>query len=103
MTRCVLSKALCALAPGAVVTRRVERDWHSATFAGRRVALDLQWDAAEGDVEAFAAMLSEHEFADADLLVADILVARQTRAADGATVLSIEALLLDDEVNSFVA
>lgn len=98
MTRCALSQALCALAPGAVVTRRVERDWHSATFAGVRVTLDLLWDAPVADVAAFAAMLGEHEFADTDLLVADIIVARQTCAADGATVLSIEALLLDDKV-----
>ena len=95
MTRCVLAKALCALAPGAVVSRRVERDWHSATFSGKRVTLDLLWDAPVADVEAFAAMLSEHEFC--DLLVADIVVARQTKAEDGATVLSIEALLLYDE------
>ncbi len=98
MKGCALSKALCALAPGAVVTRRVERDWHSAAFAGKRVTLDLLWDAAESEVKAFAAMLGEHEFADADLLVADIVVARQTCAADGATVLSIKALLLDDKV-----
>ena len=98
MTRCALSKALCALAPGAVVTRRVDCDWHSATFAGKRVTLDLMWDTPSTDVEVFTAMLGEHQFADADLLVADILVARQTTAADGATVLSIEALLLGDEV-----
>ena len=97
MTGCTLSKALVALAPGAVVTRRVERDWHSATFAGKRVTLDLAWDAPVADVAAFAAMLSEHEFADANLLVADILVARQTSAADGAALLTIEALLLDDK------
>lgn len=97
MTRCALSRALCALAPGAIVTRRVERDWHSATFAGKRVTLDLLWAAAVADVEAFAAMLGEHEFAFADVLVADIVVARQTSAVDGAKVLSIEALLLDDE------
>jgi hypothetical protein len=95
MTRCALAKALCALAPGAIITRRVERDWHSATFAGKRVTLDLAWDAPVADVEAFAAMLCEHEFA--DLLVADIVVERQASAADGATALSIEALLLDDE------
>ena len=95
MTFCALSQALCALARGAVVTRRVERDWHSATFAGKRVTLDLVWDAPVADVEAFAAMLGEHEFA--DLLVADIVVARQTKATDGAKVLTIEALLLDDE------
>ena len=96
MTFCALSQALVALAPGAVVTRRVERDWHSATFAGKRVMLDLVWDAALAEVEAFAAMLSEHEFV--DLLVADILVARQTKAAGGAAMLCIEALLLEDEV-----
>jgi hypothetical protein len=96
MMRCALSKALCALAPGAVVTRRIERDWHSATFAGKRVVLDLNWDAPPSVVTEFTAMLSEHEFADG--LVADIIVARQSSAADGATVLSIEALLLDDEV-----
>ena len=98
MRGCALSKALCALAPGAVIARRIERDWHSATFAGKRVTLELLWDAPEADVEAFAAMLSEHEFADVDLLVADILVARQARDAGGVAVLSIGALLLDDEV-----
>ena len=97
MTRCALSRALYALAPGAVITRRTERDWHCATFAGKRVMLDLAWDAPVADVEAFAAILGEHEFADAGLLVADIAVARQTIAADRVTMLSIEALLLDDE------
>ena len=97
MTHCALSQALCALALGAVVTRRVERDWHSATFAGKRVTLDLVWNAPVAEVEAFAAMLSEHEFGNAGLLVADIVVTQQTKAADGATVLSVEALLLDDE------
>ena len=98
MTFCALSQALCALAPGAVVTRRIEQDWHSATFAGKRISLDLIWDAERADVEAFAAMLGEHEFADADLLVADIVVTRQAGGVDGATVRSIEALLLDGEV-----
>ena len=76
----------------------MERDWHSATFAGKRVTLDLLWEASEADVKAFAEMLSEHEFAEADGLVADIVVTQQTSAADGATVLTIEALVLDDEV-----
>ena len=71
--------------------------WHSATFAGKRVILDLVWDAPVADVAAFASMLSEHEFAQPDLLVADISVARQTCAADDAVVLTIEALLLGDE------
>lgn len=97
MRGCALSRALCALVPGAVIARRKERGWHSATFAGKRVTLDLMWDAPVADVAAFASMLSEHEFAQPDLLVADISVARQTCAADGAVVLIIEALLLDDE------
>lgn len=97
MTFCALSRALCALAPGAVVTRRVDCDWHSATFAGKRVTMDLMWDAPSTDVEVFTAMLSEHEFAFADVLVADIVATRQAREADGARVLRIEALLLDDE------
>ena len=97
MTRCALSQALVALAPGAVVTRRMERDWHSATFAGKRVTLDLMWDAPVAAVNAFAAMLSEHDFDDAVLFVADIVVTQQSRAPDGAMVLTIEALLLDDE------
>ena len=95
MTGCVLSDALSVLAPGAIISRRVERDWHSATFVGKRVTFDLAWDAPVANVEVFAAMLSEHEFADADLLVADIVVARQASATDGTTMLCIEALLLD--------
>ena len=97
MRGCALSRALCALVPGAVIARRKERGWHSATFAGKRVILDLVWDAPVADVAAFASMLSEHEFAQPDLLVADISVARQTCAADDAVVLTIEALLLGDE------
>ena len=97
MRGCALSRALCALVPGAVIARRKERGWYSATFAGKRVTLDLMWDAPVADVAAFASMLSEHEFAQPDLFVADICVARQTCAADGAVVLIIEALLLDDE------
>lgn len=98
MKSCALSKALVALAPGAVVTRRTECDWCSAGSVGKRVVLDLQWDAAGRDVQAFTVLLSEHEFALPDQCVDDIIVVRQASARDGTTVLTIEALLLDDEL-----
>jgi hypothetical protein len=96
MKGCALSRALVALAPGGVITRFVERDWCSGTFAGKQVMLDLQWDASARDVQAFTVLLSEHELALPDQFVDDIVVVRQVNAADGTTVLSIEALLLDD-------
>jgi hypothetical protein len=92
MSGCALSDALLALLPGTVVTRRRETAWHSATFSGRRLILDLKTSASEEVVDAFAGQLGEHDFAIPEMLVADIMVA--ARIGDRVVV---EALLLDDE------
>lgn len=93
MKGCALSDALPDLLPSAVVTRRRETDWHSATFSGRRLVLELRTIASVEAVDAFTLQLADHEFAIPGTLVADIMVA----ARDG-EVLTVEALLLDDEV-----
>lgn len=92
MSSCPLSEALVALLPGAVVTRRRAQDWHSATFSGQRLQLDIRMADDDELAEAFAQSLAEHEFALPHWLVADILVTG--RSGD---LLMVEALLLDDE------
>jgi hypothetical protein len=93
MSGCALSDALLAMLPGAVVIRRREQGWHSATFSGRRLVLDLRTAASTEVVAAFTRQLGDCEFAIPDMLVADIAVT----ARDG-EMLIVEALLLDDEV-----
>jgi hypothetical protein len=92
MSGCALSDALLAMLPGTVITRRRETAWHSATFSGRRLVLDLKTAASAEVIEAFACQLGEHDFAIPDMLVADIMV-----AAHHADRVVVEALLLDDE------
>ena len=97
MMGCALSAALCALAPGAVIARRTERDWHSATFSGKRVTLDLKWEASPQEVHDFANIIGEHEFELGDQIVADIVVRRQTNRVENEIILTVEALLLHDD------
>jgi hypothetical protein len=97
MTGCPLSDALIRLLPDAIVTRRRESDWHSATFSGKQLILDLKTSAPEPDIRRFADGLAEHEFSIPNLLVADIAVAAQQELADG-VLLTVEALLLEEDV-----
>jgi hypothetical protein len=92
MSGCALSDALLAMLPGAVAIRSREQGWHSATFSGRRLVLDLRTAASTEVVDAFTRQLGGHEFAIPDMLVADIAVT----ARDG-EMLKVEALLLDEE------
>jgi hypothetical protein len=93
MSGVALAEAITALLPDAIITRQREHDWHSATFSGRRVVLDLKSAASAGQVAVFAAMLEDHEFSIPDTLVADIALTAQKGG-----VLTVEALLLDEEV-----
>jgi hypothetical protein len=99
MNRCLLSTALLALLPGAVISRRRAYDWHSATFSGQRLVLDIVMPRLpEGlCIARLSSQIAAHEFCLPDLLVADILVAESKTAPDGAVLLTIEALLLEDE------
>lgn len=97
MKLCPLPNALMELLPGAIITRRQEHDWRSATFSGARLILDLQiegYDAVRASN--MAKMIKDHEFSLPDLLVADIAVTDQ-RAVEGVTMLTVEALVLDEE------
>jgi hypothetical protein len=97
MKPCSLSNALTALLPGAVIIRRREHGWRSATFSGIRLVLDLQIAGSDAVLaKNFATMVEDHEFSLPDLLVADIAVTEQ-RNIGSATALTVEALLLDEE------
>lgn len=91
MRGCALSDALVGLLPGAVVTRRREHDWHSATFSGKRLELTLQ---TPGPVA--AGLIAEQEFALPGQLVADVVVVSNQATPEG-TFLIVEALLLDED------
>jgi hypothetical protein len=89
--------ALLLLLPGAEVTRCKQQPWHSATFAGERVTLELSLtgeDAAER-AGRLAAELPEFEFSLAQGFVAEILVCDIIQCPAGAD-LTIEALLVFD-------
>jgi hypothetical protein len=87
-----MTDALLAMLPDSVVIHRCEFDWHSATFSGKRLVLDLQTQATLEAIDAFAQMLGEHEFSVPAMLVADIIMTKRARNE-----ISVEALLLDDE------
>jgi hypothetical protein len=90
MSSCALSDAIAALLPDAIVTRKRDYEWHSATFSGKRVVLDLNSTALAMEIAAFAAALTDHEFSIPDMLVADIAM-----TAHHGQALTVEALLLD--------
>lgn len=95
-----LRQLLCALAEKAglrLATDIVSTPWHSATFAGERHVLTLQFtggDAGEA-VRRLLEGLDDHEFAVPGFLVADI-VAGPVAAADGEVRVRLDVLLLDE-------
>jgi hypothetical protein len=99
MSSCPLCNALLGIIPEAVLIRRRAHDWHSATFSGQRLLLEIALPhPPEGlSIAEISSKIADHEFSLPDLLVADILVTESKTAPDGAVVLSIEALLLEDE------
>jgi hypothetical protein len=97
MKPCPLSNALIELLPGAIITRRREQDWRSATFSGVQLELVLRVDASDAaPAKAFTQMIGDHEFALPDLLVADILVTER-QETENSIALTVEALLLNDD------
>lgn len=98
MSGCSLSAALIAQLPGAIVTRRKDAPWHSATFSGMRLEIDLQIEgsSALGEVRLFATYCQDCQLPLAGLLVADIAVVDIRELPDGAA-MTVEALLVEDE------
>lgn len=96
-TPCPLSKALLAWLPGACLRSRKQTGWHSATFSGERVTIELGLTGDDRSERAgrFADTLPETEFRLRRQLVADILVC-DTRETGDRLVLTVEALLLDE-------
>jgi hypothetical protein len=94
--KCALTESLLAMLPGTVLLERRERAWYSATFEGSRLHLRLSAPPDEDRLAAFRRKLSDAEFTLPKGFVADIVLSGEHHEADGSTVLSIEALLLDD-------
>lgn len=92
-----LAEALIALLPDAVVTQQRAYDWHSATFSGKRIVLNLRTNASAEAVSEFAHILSDHEFSIPDMLVADIAM-----MAHHGDVLTVEALLLEEDMGTAI-
>lgn len=72
-------------------------DWQSLTFAGERHQISLRVTGADsrGAVERMCAGLEDAEFSIPGLIVADIgVMTNPTRAFDGSTELTIEALTI---------
>lgn len=84
---------------GAIVTRRKECAWHSATFSGVRLEIDLQMEGPNAlrDLRVFATYCQDCQVPLPGLLVADMNVVSVRELADGAAV-TVEALLLDEEI-----
>ena len=96
-SRTSLEAALLAMLTDARLTGCKRSAWHSATFSGERVAVNLELHGPERDsaAEAFMKILPEAEFRLRKQFVADISVSEQ-HALPGAIVLTVEALLLDE-------
>jgi hypothetical protein len=98
MTDCPLAEPLKQLLPQSIIVRHNRRDWHSATFSGCQRVIELLTKADNAAIAHFLATISEHEFDLCGVLVADIGVTEQTVDTNGATRLTVEALLLDEEL-----
>lgn len=98
MKKTSLSDAIDTLAPALLVIARYEREWHSATFSGKRMIFDALWEGNGEQLDAFSQALPEQEFTLPGQLVADIAVTAADRASDGRYRLVIEALVLDEDL-----
>ncbi len=92
-----LIEALSALLPGATIESITERDWYSATFAGRQLQINMRLAGEEAESRAarLGEMLPDHTFALPRHFVAEIALKDISKDAVGATVF-IEALLLEE-------
>ena len=97
LPHCSLAIALLALLPGSEVISHKRRPWHSATFSGERLIIEMKLanDAPMKRAKAFTEALPDTEFNLRRQLVADILVSDMQPEEDG-VLLTVEALLLDE-------
>ncbi len=94
--KCALADALLAMMPGSVTNALSRTEWHSATFAGQRLIIEMAVPetADQESITAFRNGLPTHEFELKRGIVADILVTNVAENA-GLVTLTIEALVLD--------
>jgi hypothetical protein len=94
--KCALADALMIMMPGSVTNALSRIEWHSATFAGQRLVIEMavRGTADQESIIVFRNGLPMHEFELKRGIVADILV---TNVAEnyGLVTLTIEALVLD--------
>lgn len=92
-----LLNALRQLLPESTLSVIHQRPWHSLTFTGAQLCISATLSAPNrADIaERAARNLPDHEFDIRGQIVADIAVTSRIAAAD-ATILTIDALLLED-------
>lgn len=92
-----LRRAVLAKLEGASCTRAIWREWHSATFSGLRLSLDIRLTgvAAPARIRSFLQALPEADFEIPGYLVADILGCSE-KPADRGVNARIDALLIED-------
>jgi hypothetical protein len=91
-----LQDSLTALLPGAQASELSQADWHSATFSGFRVTMQMTLTGKDALLRAASlqSVIEDHEFDLRWYLVADIAVTSVTKG-DDAVAIVIEALLLE--------
>lgn len=98
MIGCALCNALTGLLAQSVVVRRTTFDWHSATFSGQRLVIEMCTNAAKHVVDRFVQTIGDHDFELNRHFVADIQITARGAHQSGGTMLTLEALMLDDEI-----
>jgi hypothetical protein len=92
-----VANALLALAGNSQITHMTEKPWHSATFAGVRLAITmlLKGEDSKKHAKALKRMLPDYEFTLPRYFVADAL-AKSIAASGDDTMLEIEILMLEE-------
>lgn len=93
-----LECALASLLPNSIAIRTRTFAWCSAGFSGQRYVVELRTTSTVPDIDHFALHLGEQALPLDGQFVADIAVTARRIDHNGGTVLTIEALVLDDDV-----
>lgn len=95
---CPLMRAISKMLPGATLSERHERAWHSATFSGSRIKCcwKIPADFDAGTLDQVRQALPEHAFELPRAFVADIAISGERSDVDGDVIIEIEALVLDE-------
>lgn len=93
-----LECALVGLLHNSIAIKTRAFAWCSAGFSGKRYVVELRTTSTMSDIDKFAQNLGEQVLPLNGQFVADIAVTARRVDHNGGTVLTIEALVLDDDV-----